>query len=130
MLEMHLQAFYRIGRCNHAEFLAESSDRTDMDKFLRRIGNVGMHRTRCERSYYLHRDKLMQLFADLKQQQDEIHEQLQDEEMDKMEEESIPKPRFNAEGEEMDPNYPHRTIRKISCLPESHVMKYLSSTAH
>ena len=125
MLEMHLQAFYRIGRCNHAEFLAESSDRTDMDKFLRRIGNVGLHRTRCERSYYLHRDKLMQLFADLKKQQDEIREQLQDEEMDKLEEESIPKPRFNAEGEEMDPNYPQRTIRKISCLPESHVNEVL-----
>src|SRR5271169_246015 len=125
MLEMHLQAFYRLGRCNHAEFLAETSDRTDLDKFVRRVTSVGMHRTRCERSYYLHLDKLKQAFADDKQQQDEIREQLQDEEREKLEQESIPKPRFNADGEEMDPDYPQRTIRKISCLPESHCNEVL-----
>jgi hypothetical protein len=57
MLELHVQAFYRLGRCNHAEYLAESADRTNLEKFLRSINTVGMHRTRCERSYYLHLDK-------------------------------------------------------------------------
>jgi len=28
-------------------------------------------------------------------------------------------PRFNAEGEEMDPNYPQTSFWKISCMPES-----------
>src|SRR5271169_6283697 len=119
MLEMHVQAFYRLGRCNHAEFLAESSDRTDLDKFVRRVGNVGMHRTRCERSYYLHLDKLKQLLADYQQQQDKIREQLKDEELEKLEEAAKPKPRFNADGEEMDPTYPQTAFYKISCLPES-----------
>jgi len=119
MLEMHVQAFYRLGRCNHAEFLAETSDRTDLDKFVRRIGNVGMHRTRCERSYYLHLDKLKQVLADYKQRQDDIREQPQDEEMEPLEEEEKPKPRFNADGEEMDPAYPQTSFWKISCLPES-----------
>src|SRR5271165_995607 len=119
MLEMHVQAFYRLGRCNHAEFLAESADRTDLDKFVRRIGNVGMHRTRCERSYYLHLDQLKQVLADYKQRQDDIREQPQDEEMEQLEEEEKPKPRFNADGEEMDPAYPQTSFWKISCLPES-----------
>ncbi len=119
MLELHVQAFYRLGRCNHAEFLAESSDRTDLDKFLRRVGNVGMHRTRCERSYYLHLDKLKQLLADHKKEQEEIREKMQDKELEILEEESKPKPRFNADGEEMDPNYPITQFYKISCLPES-----------
>jgi len=119
MLEMHVQAFYRLGRCNHAEFLAETADRTDTDKFLRGVTRVGTHRTRCERSYYLHLDKLKQLLADYKKEQDEIHEQMQEEELETLEEAEKPKPRFNAEGEEMDPNYPQTAFWKISCLPES-----------
>ena len=119
MLEMHVQAFFRLGRCNHAEFLAETADRTIMDKFLRGVTSVGTHRTRCERSYYLHLDKMKQVLADYRQQQEAILEKMQNEELEKLEVESQPKPRFNAEGEEMDPAYPQRHIWKLSCLPES-----------
>ena len=77
MLEMHVQAFYRIGRCNHAEYLAETADRTDLSKFLRGVASVGLHRTRCERSFYLHLEKLKFLLADYQQEQEEIREQLQ-----------------------------------------------------
>src|SRR5271165_6523247 len=119
MLEMHVQAFYRLGRCNHAEFLAETADRTDTTRFLRGVTSVGTHRTRCERSYYLHLDKLKQLLADYKKEQEQILEQMQDEELEQLEEESQPKPRYNADGEEMDPTYPQTSFWKISCLPES-----------
>jgi hypothetical protein len=44
---------------------------------------------------------------------------MQDEELEKLEEEAKPKPRFNADGEEMDPTYPQTAFYKISCLPES-----------
>src|SRR5208283_2754019 len=88
MLELHVQAFYRLGRCNHAEYLAESADRTNFEKFQRGVTAVGMHRTRCERSYYLHLDKLKQLLADYKKEQEEILENMQDEELETLEEEA------------------------------------------
>jgi len=119
MLELHVQAFYRLGRCNQAEYLAETADRTDLTKFLRGVTTVGTHRTRCERSYYLHLDKMKQVFADYQKQQEEIRERQQDEELEHLEREAEPKPRFNEDGEEMDPNYPQIAIQKISCLPES-----------
>src|SRR5271157_5279310 len=113
MLELHVQAFYRLGRCNHAEYLAESADRTNFEKFQRGVTAVGMHRTRCERSYYLHLDQLKQLLADYKKEQEEILENMQDEELETLEEEAKPKPRFNADGEEMDPTYPRTSFYKI-----------------
>ncbi len=118
MLELHVQAFYRLGRCNHAEYLAESADRSLFDSFVRGITTVGMHRTRCERSYYLHLDKMKQVLADYQRQQDQIREQAQAEQLKAYEEAAIPKPRFNADGEEMDPTYPQIAIKKISCNPE------------
>jgi len=110
MLEMHVQAFYRLGGCNHAEFLAESADRRDMSRFLRGVTTVGMHRTRCERSYYLHLDQMKQVLADDRKQQDEIRAQHQAAEIEEQEEAAKPVPRFNAEGEEMDPNYPQTSF--------------------
>ncbi len=125
MLELHVQAFYRLGRCNHAEFLAESADQTNLEKFQRGISTVGMHRARCEKSYYLHLDKLKGVLADYKREQDEIQKKMEDDEYDKLEEEAKPKKRFNADGVEMHPDYPQRVIRKISCLPESHCNEVL-----
>jgi hypothetical protein len=118
MLEMHVQAFYRIGRCNHAEYLAETADRRDLSKFLRGVASVGMHRTRCERSFYLHLEKLKLLLADFQQEQEEIREQLQAAEIEAAEEAAKPKRRFNEQGEEMHPDFPKIHIWKLSCIAE------------
>ena len=119
ILELHVQAFYRIGRCNHAEYLAETADRTDLSKFLRGVTNVGMHRTRCERSFYLHLDQLKQLLADYRREQQALLDDQQRREIEAVEEAAKPKPRFNEEGEEMHPDFPVTHIWKLSCIPES-----------
>ena len=119
MLEMHVQAFYRIRRSNHAEYLAETADRTDLGKFLRGVASVGLHRTRCERSFYLHLEKLKFLLVDYQQEQEEIREQLQAAEIEAVEAAAKPKRRFNEQGEEMHPDFPKIHIWKLSCIPES-----------
>jgi hypothetical protein len=109
----------RLGRCHHAEFLSETTDRTDLDKFVRRVTTVGMHRSL--RAFLLRASGKTErrCFADYNQELAETLEQMQDEELEHLEEEAKPKPRFNADGEQMDPNDPQITWRKISCLPES-----------
>ncbi len=119
MLDQLTQAFWRFNRCDRAEYMAETSDAADFDQQQRRIFSASSYRARCERSYYLHHKNLKQVLADYQQQQEAILEKMQNEEMEKLEVESQPKPRFNAEGEEMDPAYPQRHIWKLSCLPES-----------
>jgi len=119
ILAQLIQASWRLGRCDRAEYLAETTEAPDFDRYQRRVFGASSYRTRCERSYYLHYEKLKQLFADYKKEQEEIREKMQDEELEKLEEESKPKPRFNADGEEMDPTYPQAAFYKISCLPES-----------
>src|SRR5271170_47018 len=119
MLDQLTQAFWRFNRCDHAEYLAETGDMANMEKYQRGIFGASSYRTRCERSYYLHMKNLERHFADFKREQDEIRTRQQDEELEHLEREAEPKPRFNEDGEEMDPNYPQIAIQKISCLPES-----------
>ena len=119
MLDLLTQAFWRFARCDRAEYMAETADPAHLEKYQRGIFGVSSYRTRCERSYYLHYEKLKRLFADYKQQQAEILEKMQAAELEKQEEEAKPKPRFNEAGEEMDPDYPQVSIWKISCLPDS-----------
>src|SRR5271170_890474 len=119
MLDQLTQAFWRFNRCDHAEYLAETGDMANMEEYQRGIFGASSYRTRCERSYYLHMKNLERHFADFKREQDEIRERQQDEELEHLEREAEPKPRFNEDGEEMDPNYPQIAIQKISCLPES-----------
>ncbi len=118
ILAQLIQASWRLGRCDRAEYLAETTDAPDFDRYQRRVFGASSYRTRCERSYYLHYEKLKQLFADYKTEQEEIHQKMQEKELEKFEEASKPKPRFNADGEEMDPTYPQYSIWKLSCIPE------------
>jgi hypothetical protein len=117
-LEMLVQAFFRLRRCNFAEFLAESADRTDIVKFLRGVAAAGMHRTRSERSYYLHLEKLKRHLAEFEKHQQAIRDQMNQDGVERINKEPEPEPRFNAEGEEMDPTYPQYSYWKLSCIPE------------
>jgi hypothetical protein len=119
MLDQLTQAFWRFNRCDRAEYLAETGDMANMEKYQRGIFGASSYRTRCERSYYQHMKNLERHFADVKREQDEIRKQQKDEELEYLEQEAEPKPRFNEDGEEMDPRFPQIAFKKISCLPES-----------
>jgi hypothetical protein len=111
ILELFIQASWRMGRCNYVEALAGGSDPSDIDRYFRRLTAAATLRTSAERSYHRHLKKLEELLAAFEKNVIET-EQAQ------REEEAKPEKKYTADGEEIHEGWPRYTIHKLSCLPE------------
>lgn len=111
ILALRIQAAWRLGRCNYAEFLAYNTNRDDPEKRLRAIQGVGRLRSGCERSFYLHLEKLNLAHATLRQNLLNI-------EAEQKQEDAKPVKEYTADGEEIHAGWPQYAIRKLSCLPD------------
>jgi hypothetical protein len=110
ILELFIQASWRLGRCETAEAQA-GSDTSDIDRYLRRLTAVATLRSSCERSYYRHLNQLEKLLTAFQKNVIET-EQAQ------REEEAKPEKKYTADGEEIHEGWPKYTIHKLSCIPE------------
>jgi hypothetical protein len=110
ILELFIQASWRLGRCETAEAQA-SQDPSDIDRHLRRLTAVATLSSSCERSYYRHLNQLEKLLAAFQKNVIET-EQAQ------REEDAKPEKRYTEDGEEIHEGWPKYTIHKLSCIPE------------